>query len=62
MSYDFVVSGGYGHNYDPGVYGILREVYIFVVLIAMVAIFKDEIEDLVEDIWDSIEDSAGKIY
>lgn len=42
--------------------GVVEIILIIVVLIAMVAIFKDEIENLVEDIWDSIEDSAGKIY
>lgn len=42
--------------------GVVEIILIIVVLIAMVAIFKDEIEDLVEDIWDSIENSAGKIY
>jgi len=33
-----------------------------VVLVALVAVFKDEIEDLVDDIWDSIENNAEKIY
>lgn len=42
--------------------GVVEIILIIVVLIAMVAIFKDEIEDLVEDIWDSIENSAKTIY
>ncbi|MBQ9232751.1 MAG: hypothetical protein IJ167_01770 [Lachnospiraceae bacterium] len=35
---------------------------IFVVLIAMVAIFKDQIESLVNNIWKSINKDAKKIY
>lgn len=42
--------------------GVVEIILIIVVLIAMVAIFKDEIEDLVDDIWDSIESGAEKIY
>ena len=42
--------------------GVVEIILIIVVLIAMVAIFKDEIEDLVDDIWDSIENNAEKIY
>ena len=42
--------------------GVVEVILIIVVLIAMVAIFKDQIEDLVEDIWDSINKDAKKIY
>lgn len=42
--------------------GVVEVILIIVVLIAMVAIFKDEIGDLVEDIWDSIDKDAKKIY
>ncbi len=42
--------------------GVVEVILIIVVLIAMVAIFQDEIEDLVENIWKSINDSAKKIY
>ncbi len=46
---------------DDGM-GVVEVILIIVVLIAMVAIFKDEIGDLVEDIWDSINSDAKKIY
>ncbi len=42
--------------------GVVEIILIIVVLIAMVAVFKDEISDLVDDIWDSIEEGAEKIY
>ncbi|MBP3621066.1 MAG: hypothetical protein J6J16_04840 [Lachnospiraceae bacterium] len=42
--------------------GVVEVILIIVVLIAMVAIFQDQIEDLVEDIWDSINKDAKKIY
>lgn len=42
--------------------GVVEVILIIVVLIAMVAIFQDQIEELVEDIWDSINKDAKKIY
>ena len=42
--------------------GVVEIILIIVVLGALVAVFKDEIEDLVDDIWDSIEESAETIY
>ena len=47
---------------DEEAMGVVEIILIIVVLVAMVAIFKDEIEYLVDEIWDSIEDSAEKIY
>ncbi len=42
--------------------GVVEVILIIVVLIAMVAIFQDQIEDLVDNIWDSINKDAKKIY
>ncbi|MBQ8412776.1 MAG: hypothetical protein IJX12_04105 [Lachnospiraceae bacterium] len=42
--------------------GVVEVILIIVVLVALVAIFKDEITDLVEDIWESINKDAKKIY
>ncbi len=42
--------------------GVVEVILIIVVLIAMVAIFKDEISDLVENIWESINKDAKDIY
>lgn len=42
--------------------GVVEVILIIVVLIAMVAIFKDQIEDLVNNIWKSINKDAKKIY
>ncbi|MBE5943964.1 MAG: hypothetical protein E7258_03490 [Lachnospiraceae bacterium] len=46
---------------DDGM-GVVEVILIIVVLIAMVAVFKDQITDLVENIWDSINSDAQKIY
>ncbi len=42
--------------------GVVEIILIIVVLISMVAIFKDQIEDLVDNIWHSINKDAKKIY
>ena len=42
--------------------GVVEVILIIVVLIAMVAIFKDQIERLVNNIWKSINKDAKKIY
>ncbi len=42
--------------------GVVEVILIIVVLVAMVAIFKDEITDLVENIWKSINKDAKDIY
>lgn len=42
--------------------GVVEILLIIVVLIAMVAIFKDQIKNLVENIWNSINKDAGEIY
>lgn len=42
--------------------GVVEVILIMVVLIAMVAIFNDQIEALVENIWDSINRDAKKLY
>lgn len=42
--------------------GVVEIILIIVVLVAMVAVFKDRITTLVKDIWDSITKSAKKIY
>lgn len=42
--------------------GVVEVILIIVVLIAMVAIFKDQIEGLVTNIWKSINKDAKKIY
>ena len=47
---------------DESGMGVVEIILIIVVLIAMVIIFKDQITDLVNNIWDSINQSADKIY
>ncbi len=42
--------------------GVVEVILIIVVLVAMVAIFKDEIGDLVENIWRNINSDAKDIY
>ena len=42
--------------------GVVEVILIIVVLVAMVAIFKDQIEELVNNIWNSINKDAKKIY
>ncbi len=42
--------------------GVVEVILIIVVLIAMVAIFKDQIESLVNNIWKTINKDAKKIY
>ncbi len=42
--------------------GVVEVILIMVVLIAMVAIFNDQIEALVENIWESINKDAKKLY
>ena len=42
--------------------GVVEVILIIVVLIAMVAIFKDQIESLVNNIWKSINKDAKSIY
>ena len=42
--------------------GVVEILLIIVVLIALVAVFKDEISDLVDKIWASINENAEKIY
>lgn len=53
-----------GHNFlkDESGMGVVEIILIIVVLIAMVIIFKEQITDLVNNIWDSINKSADKIY
>ena len=41
--------------------GVVELILILVVLIGLVIIFKDKLTDIVEDIFDTIEDKAGKI-
>lgn len=48
-------------NEEDGM-GVVEVILIIVVLIAMVAIFKDQIESLVNNIWKSINKDAKKIY
>ena len=47
---------------DESGMGVVEILLIIVVLIAMVIIFQSQITDLVNDIWDSIGNSAKKIY
>lgn len=42
--------------------GVVEVILIIVVLVGLVAIFKEQIGELVENIWDSINKSAKKIY
>lgn len=47
---------------DESGMGVVEIILIIVVLIAIVLIFKNQITALVNDIWDSINKSAKKIY
>ena len=47
---------------DESGMGVVEVILIIVVLIAMVIIFKDQITELVNNIWKSIHQSAKKIY
>ncbi len=53
-----------GHDFlkDESGMGVVEIILIIVVLIAMVIIFKDQITNLVNNIWDSINKSASRIY
>ena len=42
--------------------GVVEVILIIVVLIAIVIIFQEQITDLVEKIWDSINKNAKKVY
>lgn len=42
--------------------GVVEVILIIVVLIAMVAIFQEQIKDLVETVWKSINKDAKSIY
>lgn len=46
---------------DDGM-GVVEVILIIVVLVAMVAIFKEQIKTLVENIWNSINKDAKGIY
>lgn len=46
---------------DDGM-GVVEVILIIVVLVAMVAVFKEQISDLVDSIWDAINKDAGDIY
>ncbi|MBE5946793.1 MAG: hypothetical protein E7259_07630 [Lachnospiraceae bacterium] len=46
---------------DDGM-GVVEVILIIVVLVAMVAVFKEQISDLVDSIWDTINKDAGDIY
>ena len=47
---------------DESGMGVVEIILIIVVLIAMVLVFKDQITTLVNNIWESINKSAKKIY
>ena len=47
---------------DESGMGVVEIILIIVVLIAMVIIFKEQITELVNNIWKSINNSAKKIY
>lgn len=47
---------------DESGMGVVEIILIIVVLIAIVLIFKNQITDLVNDIWESINKEAKKIY
>lgn len=47
---------------DESGMGVVEIILIMVVLIAMVLVFKDQITTLVDNIWNSINKSAKKIY
>lgn len=53
---------GVGFLKDESGMGVVEIILIIVVLIAMVIVFKEQLTDLVENIWDSINKSAKKIY
>lgn len=42
--------------------GVVEVILIIVVLIAIVIIFQEQITELVENIWESINKSAKKVY
>lgn len=42
--------------------GVVEVILILVVLIAMIAIFKSQIKELVDNVWRSINKSAKSIY
>lgn len=46
---------------DDGM-GVVEVILIIVVLVAMVAIFREQIKTLVENIWNSINKNAKDIY
>ena len=48
--------------HEESVMGVVEILLIIVVLIAMVLIFQEQITGLVNNIWDSIGNSAKKIY
>lgn len=48
--------------HDESGMGVVEIILIIVVLIAMVIIFKDQITTLVNNIWESINESAERIY
>lgn len=47
---------------DESGMGVVEIILIIVVLIAIVIVFKEQITDLVDNIWKSINQSAKKIY
>lgn len=47
---------------DESGMGVVEIILIIVVLIAMVIVFKEQITELVNNIWKSINQSAKKIY
>lgn len=47
---------------DESGMGVVEIILIIVVLIALVIIFKEQITTLVNNIWESINSSAKKIY
>lgn len=47
---------------DESGMGVVEIILIIVVLIAMVLVFKEQITTLVNNIWESINKSAKKIY
>ncbi len=47
---------------DESGMGVVEVILIIVVLIAIVIIFQDQITKLVENIWNSINKSAKKVY
>ncbi len=46
--------------YEDGI-GVVEMILILVVIISLVLIFKENITDLVNDIFETIEDSASKV-